>query len=392
VFISPANRRENIVASKFSDIEFGITGTSQSLTSLIRWCAGGLLVQLLAGCAIPPQEPDEVLVREAGERHYAKPATPLAEEAKLHWEFAALSENAYFPRLPAQAYAKRLDDCAFTAEEKNKICHRANTRDGKTRLQPAGWRWKPWADFPSAATWCKAQKYGLDIEVHEDTSTESGRVASRVAVIFRGTESPDLNDWRSNFRWITRFFPGEDEYTVAVKDVTKDLAAEVARRQQDGRLPRSNLMLFASGHSLGGGLAQQLAYAYPPAEAPDTLPKISTVYAFDPSPVTGWFTIEKTLREKNAGQLKIDRIFEHGEALAYVRLLLSYALPPQANAPAISEVRYDVVPSNNPVGNHSMGAMALKLAEASGHPQTGTEVSHQACACGETQDECKKMK
>jgi hypothetical protein len=52
----------------------------------------------------------------------------------------------------------------------------------------------------------------------------------------------------------------------------------------------------ATGHSLRGGLAQQLAYAQ---RSVKDLPRITMVYAFDPSPVTGFYSVDETLREKN---------------------------------------------------------------------------------------------
>ncbi len=60
------------------------------------------------------------------------------------------------------------------------------------------------------------------------------------------------------------------------------------------------------------------------------------------------------------------RAFEHGEILAYVRLLLSYVNPPSAASPAIREVRYNFVQSSNPIKSHSIRFLACSLIKASG--------------------------
>ena len=71
-------------------------------------------------------------------------------------------------------------------------------------------------------------------------------------------------------------------------------------------------------------------------------------------------------KKLNVKGLKIDRIFEHGEILAYVRLILSYINPPTAADPSIREIRYNFVDSINPFSSHSMRLIACALVNASG--------------------------
>jgi pimeloyl-ACP methyl ester carboxylesterase len=151
--------------------------------------------------------------------------------------------------------------------------------------------------------------------------------------------------------------------------------------------------MFITGHSLGGAFAQQLAYAFPSAKySLGKYPglKISKVIVFDPSPVNGWYWVDPEIRERNAGGLPISRIYQHGEILAYLRLSLSYVYPPsdgncvfeKCSTPKIEEVRYNALyrpPSEsypnghlakvlkNPIGDHSMRALAAGLATAAGH-------------------------
>ena len=68
----------------------------------------------------------------------------------------------------------------------------------------------------------------------------------------------------------------------------------------------------------------------------------------------------------NVQGLKIDRIFEHGEILAYSRLILSYINSPTANDPATREIRYNFVDSFNPFSSHSMRLIACALIDGSG--------------------------
>lgn len=119
--------------------------------------------------------------------------------------------------------------------------------------------------------------------------------------------------------------------------------------------------LYSTGHSLGGGLAQQFAYALPDMQG---VPRIQQVYAFDPSPVTGFFSVEKRLRDTNRKGLEIDRIYERGEILAIARSLTSLFWKPSAKAPAIRGVRYNLFYTCNPVAGHSMKMLAGKLEAA----------------------------
>src|SRR5262249_19745494 len=141
---------------------------------------------------------------------------------------------------------------------------------------------------------------------------ESGSPATRVAVVFRGTDG--WSDWESNLRWFTRFIPFvEDQYHFVSRRVSEEVSARLAgSRSRYG--PAFELVTV--GHSLGGGLAQHFAYALRPAT---DVPRVSRVFAFDPSPVTGFYSVSRDVRDANKTGLRIDRIFEHGEVLAYVR-------------------------------------------------------------------------
>jgi hypothetical protein len=70
-------------------------------------------------------------------------------------------------------------------------------------------------------------------------------------------------------------------------------------------------------HSLGGGLAQEFAYSLPVGTF--DAPRATKVYAFDPSPATGFLSVKRATRNENKKGLKTDRIYERGEVLAILR-------------------------------------------------------------------------
>jgi pimeloyl-ACP methyl ester carboxylesterase len=216
-------------------------------------------------------------------------------------------------------------------------------------------------DFITAGLRAKAASVGLYLEVWRRSGPHD-----LIAVVFKGTQFFSLRDWKSNVRWFWRLIPRfvpkyHDQYTVICDEFCAEFAAWVTTACD------SQVRLIAAGHSLGGGLAQQFAYALPPLKASDGGEiRICAVYAFDPSPVTGWYSVNSETRERNARGLKTDRIFEHGEILAYFRLLLSYVMPPSGRDPAIREIRVNFDPDNWLILSHMMDLLADGLAKAAG--------------------------
>ena len=301
------------------------------------------------------QDPDSVLIRDPGNRFYNEPAGKVSDTAKEQWEYAVLSENVYVgswdklrtavPVLPEPKPEEYVSSC----EDRNR------TR----RIPLAGW--KLWKNFPSEKLIAKAEDLGLYFEVWENESFP--RV---VAVVFRGTDG--WADWFANLRWLLwllRFIPYyEDQYHVVSRDVGEEFTKRFLQDHGNITNPAApKVQVLATGHSLGGGLAQHFAYSLP---RETRVPRVSRVYAFDPSPVTGWSSVNTELRTANAQGLETDRIFEHGEILAYVRLLLSYVYPPPAKNPSVREIRYNFDKSINPFKSHSMRLLACELVKASG--------------------------
>ena len=181
---------------------------------------------------------------------------------------------------------------------------------------------------------------GMRMETWKKKDIDGKEVA---AIVIRGTVFNEIDDWYSNLRWITRInpfvFDQYDQVRYNIRDIVKDL--ETSDR------------IIVTGHSLGGGLAQQAAYASG---------RIKEVYAFDPSPVTGYFSVDSDEREKNKNEIKINRIYEVGEVLGYIRGFMRNLSPIPKDNPKIVELgfNYDRGPA---VSQHSIDYLASKLSE-----------------------------
>jgi len=286
----------------------------------------------------------------------------VSKTAKEYWEFAVLSENAYElkggTRLPWPPQDLNAPDLYQQAFEQSCI-------PGRKRYLPLK-GWEPWPDFPGAILKKQGQEVGFQVEVWE----KEGSSPLEVVVAFRGTEA-NWDDWRANLRWFLRFVPfyttKNDQYGFIAEEFSPAFVSKL-KEKVNSQSATFKVNLVAVGHSLGGGLAQYFAYSLPEENYNNGMPvdRVREVYAFDPSPVTGWYSVDGTLRTANAKDLKIDRIFEHGEALAYIRLLLSYVNPPSLKDPAMQEIRYNFVPSLNPFSSHSMTYLACSLIHFSG--------------------------
>lgn len=304
----------------------------------VKWGLFALaLGALLASCTSMRQATDEAWTRAPGER-WTGTYSPIGAKARDHWQYAWLSEAAYQDSTGVAPGA-----CAAP----------------EMVLGAAGW--SRWSGFPGG-------ELGADLKTaHLRAEVWYNRKENVVAVAFGGTVFNSGRDWMSNLRW---FVPGDrnDEYTTLVRrfiPALRDKFVELGSRPEYESLATSRLV--ATGHSLGGGLAQQFAYALVKDEH---LPRVSKVYAFDPSPVTGYYSVDSGLLDFNRKNLQIERIYERGEMLASVRSILSIVYPLSAGDPAISEVRYNLA-GGNPVTQHSIAALARNLTRAAGMDMKG---------------------
>ena len=167
------------------------------------------------------------------------------------------------------------------------------------------------------------------------------------AIVFRGTDAPE--DFKSNFHWFTRFFPGSKNQYDFVRIQAKNIVKKI--REYAGT---HNVEVVVAGHSLGGGLAQQAAYAADGLE---------TVFAFAPSAVTGYYDVEnKNERKRRRERLRIYRIHERGEVLAYFRRFMKAVYPVVQVNPKIVEIRFNFQDSSgSSVKLHRIGPLAKNM-------------------------------
>jgi pimeloyl-ACP methyl ester carboxylesterase len=178
---------------------------------------------------------------------------------------------------------------------------------------------------------------------------------AEVAITFRGTVMSRKSDWAANAHYLSKYVVDNHYRQLSrnIDGIIKRVAALDCYKQGD------SARIVSSGHSLGGGLAQLAALANKRG------PKISKVFAFDPSPVTGADLVDKKTLADNSAGLEIDRIFQSGEILENFR---NYAqqYPPTRKPcdPLVRAVAVDVL-RGGPVVRHGMAGMAAELVQLS---------------------------
>ena len=296
-----------------------------------------------------PQRPDQVVIRRPGQRMFGPPE-PLDEIGAEDLPFALLSQAAYKHKPDAKQVKS------------------GEALDPDAELQRRGW--SMWPDFGGTQLHKQIQNVHLRAEVWWNLQEK------KVAVAFGGTVFTNIKDWKANLRW---FVPHhDDEYTVIVRTFGRAFEEEYGKKVREAGWSQSDrIRLFSTGHSLGGGLAQEFAYSLPLGGA---VPRVGKVYAIDPSPVTGFYSVKKSIRDVNIQHLDIDRIFERGEILAFLRSIVSLFVPPRGNAPTIRQIRYNLFPTWNPITGHSIAEFTCKLHEQLSKSLNGTTLASPATA------------
>jgi pimeloyl-ACP methyl ester carboxylesterase len=178
---------------------------------------------------------------------------------------------------------------------------------------------------------------------------------THVVIAFRGTSQ--LNDWYyGNFWWLTRMFAEKNQLTQARYHAKAIVEYYSAKAKTDEMGPPR---IYTTGHSLGGGLAQHVLYAFPD--------EILQAVVFDPSAVTGFddLSLEQQLRgcecrDELGAEARILRVYESGEILANLRIFHKMIFPPHRH---IQEIRLPLNDSRNAMKSHAMWPFVLKLYE-----------------------------
>ena len=313
----------------------------------------------LFGCASWWQEPNTVLRKTPSSNGYL-PEEPASKWAAMHLPYAAMSANVY-ERLHTQSVSTHtLDDLS-----------RVPCSEIKWPVSIKNWT--RWWNFPDETLRKTLHDSNMHVEVWEKLDIEP-----EIVIVFEGTVFTSKDHWKANLRWFLRFLPKyQDQYIIASESIAaafhKIISSTPDKYNYDassGQLRLANgkpIKLTTTGHSLGGGLAQQFAYAFPQNATPPQGPKINQVFAFNASPVTGWFSTPNPPRDYNATGLEVYRVFEHGEILAYIRIFTSN-LASKTEHPKFSIYRFNFAKSPDVIGSHSMASLACGLARAAGEP------------------------
>jgi pimeloyl-ACP methyl ester carboxylesterase len=311
--------------------------SSAKLRRRAKFIVVAIILPILSACAELhlDQGPDQVIQRTEGEDNFAlrQKAGPAAARVL---PYALLAEQSYDPQVyAAHKVAPRATTCSASNP---KDCDAAEDRRAARWLSE--WRYLWGCDGPKE---CKVRTAGqsepaggLGVQVW----ARKGPRCPEAVIVFRGTVGGDKGDWESNFHWILRNFPIYDQYDQ-VRDYVGDFIGHIER---DPCYRRGLTQITAVGHSLGGGLAQLAAYS-------DS--RIRRVYAFDPSMVTGFYSVDPPHRDRNVQGLRIERAYEFGEVLAYGRLIMLHSIPLSPCNPRVVSVRFHVF-QGSPIALHSL--------------------------------------
>ena len=249
-----------------------------------------------------------------------------------------------FAMMSALAYATNGTDKNDLAQRKDLAAH----------LEASGWHQDCTGRFSPTAN---AKNVGL----HYDVWINEVQHPAIIVIAARGTELKDWRDWWSNAWWLTRWLSNSNQYRVIA------LPTEAGRvfSTYEKEIASNKVVVITTGHSLGGGIAQCLRYAYQK--------QVSQCYAFDPSPVTGYMDNHGRSKAEGVQNRKSYmesmpilgfpahrtlRIYEKGEILASFRGFMRglYAVDDK-----ILEVRFKFDPHFKPVAQHSMMLLAEKI-------------------------------
>ena len=323
-----------------------------------RWIVqlSALLLAALAlgACATQPREKVEVSVGtqmpvSAQARDYAALYTPYSMMATAAYTGPYALNTHHCPDAARLAMAQPGESAAD-------VDYRKTVRGWIGYLHAHGWECR-FGIYGSlncpkrAGPDCKPVS-GLEFHVWRRMQSDTCR---EVVIAFRGTDKNDLGDWISNFRWLNRLVPKFDQYAQVQAHITY-----IVKRIKQNDCNGEGTQFVSTGHSLGGGLAQQAAYA-------DADGSIKYVYAFDPSPVTGFFDVSELVLKHSTAGLGIDRAYERGEILMLPRLIIENIFPPAACNPRIREVRFNVL-HGLPIQQHNMEHLTEQFRVAAHQP------------------------
>jgi len=337
----------------------------------IRSLAAAMLASAsLAACAQLhlTQGPHQVISRTGDFDDYDKnrDAAPVAARILPYAVLTEQSETAevYDSRKPVRLERACLADEPAPCKQSDldQYARRANNLLGRWRLV---WSCNGQSDCKTDSGGALGRVDGLGVQVW----VSRGPICREAIVAFRGTVAGSFGDWVSNFHWFIRALPVYDQYD----QVRDHIGAFIERIVHEPCYRDGVTRIAAIGHSLGGGLAQLAAYS-------DR--RVRRVYTFDPSVVTGFNSVNPPNRDKNVIGLRSERLYEHGEILAYLRYFARQFIPPTPCDPRIVNVRFDLL-HGGAIDQHGINDLTTAfLREARDAPPERDPVVEQPCSVG----------
>lgn len=177
-----------------------------------------------------------------------------------------------------------------------------------------------------------------------DTYYKAARNCTFVIVAVRGTDGPSIRDGFSNAYPVTRFLPLiPNQYSEIRRQFAK------VRKFAEAKFGRGKITYVATGHSLGGGLAIQLAKCFD---------RVSAV-VFDASPVEGDSACP-------ADRTTVVEIYDKDEILSRLRAFMGKSRLLHVNTANLAT--YGINPyelkGRKPITQHGIGGMTLALLRA----------------------------